>query len=72
MTGLAGLVIYQIVLLLKARRAAIFGAKLTTRMMMFFAVVAVLPGAFVYAISVQFLASSVESYFCLLYTSRCV
>ncbi len=62
-TGLAGLVIYQIVLLLKARRAAIFGAKLTTRMMMFFAVVAVLPGALVYAISVQFLASSVESYF---------
>ncbi len=62
-TGLAGLVIYQIVLLLKARRAAVFGAKLTTRMMMFFAVVAVLPGALVYAISVQFLASSVESYF---------
>ena len=61
--GLAILVIYQIVLLLRARRAAVFGAKLTTRMMMFFAVVAVLPGALVYAISVQFLASSIESYF---------
>jgi len=61
--GLAALVIYQIVLLLRARRAAVFGAKLTTRMMMFFAVVAVLPGVLVYAISVQFLASSVESYF---------
>lgn len=61
--GLAGLVIYQIVLLLRARRAAVFGAKLTTRMMMFFAVVAVLPGALVYGISVQFLASSIESYF---------
>jgi nitrogen fixation/metabolism regulation signal transduction histidine kinase len=61
--GLAALVIYQVVLLLRARRAAVFGAKLTTRMMMFFAVVAVLPGALVYGISVQFLASSIESYF---------
>jgi nitrogen fixation/metabolism regulation signal transduction histidine kinase len=61
--GLACLVIYQIVLLLRARRASVFGAKLTTRMMMFFAVVAVLPGALVYAISVQFLSSSIESYF---------
>ena len=61
--GLAALVIYQIVLLLRARRAHVFGAKLTTRMMMFFAVVAVLPGALVYGISVQFLASSIESYF---------
>ena len=55
--------IYQVVLLLRARRDAVFGAKLTTRMMMFFAVVAVLPGALVYGISVQFLASSIESYF---------
>ena len=61
--GLAVLVVYQIVLLLRARRAEIFGSKLTTRMMMFFAVVAVLPGALVYAISVQFLSSSIESYF---------
>lgn len=61
--GLAALVIYQVVLLLRARRDAVFGAKLTTRMMMFFAVVAVLPGALVYGISVQFLASSIESYF---------
>jgi hypothetical protein len=58
--GLAALVIYQVVLLLRARRDAVFGAKLTTRMMMFFAVVAVLPGALVYGISVQFLASSIE------------
>jgi len=61
--GLAALVIYQVMALLRARRDAVFGAKLTTRMMMFFAVVAVLPGALVYSISVQFLASSIESYF---------
>ena len=61
--GLAILVIYQIVLLLRARRAAVFGSKLTTRMMMFFAVTAVLPGALVYSLSVQFLSSSIESFF---------
>jgi nitrogen fixation/metabolism regulation signal transduction histidine kinase len=61
--GLAGFVVYQIALLLRARRAGVFGAKLTTRMMMFFAVVAVLPGAVVYAVSVQFLSSSIESFF---------
>ncbi len=61
--GLAGFVVYQISLLLRARRAAVFGAKLTTRMMMFFAVVAVLPGVVVYAVSVQFMSSSIESFF---------
>ena len=61
--GLAGFVVHQIVVLLRARKADVFGAKLTTRMMMFFAVVAVLPGAVVYAVSVQFLSSSIESFF---------
>ncbi|TAG48708.1 MAG: HAMP domain-containing protein [Betaproteobacteria bacterium] len=61
--GLAGFVVFQITLLLRARRSAVFGAKLTTRMMMFFAVVAVLPGVVVYAVSVQFLSSSIESFF---------
>ncbi len=61
--GLAGMVIYQVSVLLRARRANVFGAKLTTRMMMFFAVVAVLPGAVVYAVSVAFMASSIESFF---------
>jgi nitrogen fixation/metabolism regulation signal transduction histidine kinase len=61
--GLAGMVVYQVSVLLRARRANVFGAKLTTRMMMFFAVVAVLPGAVVYAVSVAFLSSSIESFF---------
>jgi nitrogen fixation/metabolism regulation signal transduction histidine kinase len=61
--GLAAFVAYQIGLLLRARKAGVFGAKLTTRMMMFFAVVAVLPGAVVYAVSVQFMSSSIESFF---------
>jgi nitrogen fixation/metabolism regulation signal transduction histidine kinase len=61
--GLAGFVVHQIVVLLRARKAEVFGAKLTTRMMMFFAVVAVLPGAVVYGVSVRFLSSSIESFF---------
>jgi nitrogen fixation/metabolism regulation signal transduction histidine kinase len=61
--GLAAMVIYQIAVLLRARRKNVFGAKITTRMMMFFAVVAVLPGAVVYAVSVAFMASSIESFF---------
>ncbi len=61
--GLAAMVIYQIAVLLRARRRNVFGAKITTRMMMFFAVVAVLPGAVVYAVSVAFLSSSIESFF---------
>jgi nitrogen fixation/metabolism regulation signal transduction histidine kinase len=61
--GLAVMVIYQVAVLLRARRNNVFGAKLTTRMMMFFAVVAVLPGAVVYAVSVAFLSSSIESFF---------
>lgn len=61
--GLAAMVIYQVAVLLRARRNNVFGAKLTTRMMMFFAVVAVLPGAVVYGVSVAFLSSSIESFF---------
>jgi nitrogen fixation/metabolism regulation signal transduction histidine kinase len=61
--GLAGFVVHQIVVLLRARKADVFGAKLTTRMMIFFAVVAVLPGVVVYAVSVRFLSSSIESFF---------
>ena len=60
---LAALVVYQGLLLWKARRARVFGSGLTMRMMGFFAVVAVLPGVLVYTISVQFLATSIESYF---------
>ncbi|MCS6996837.1 MAG: ATP-binding protein [Casimicrobiaceae bacterium] len=61
--ALAALVLYQLVLLLRARRARVFGAVLTARMMGFFVVVAALPGVLVYAISVRFLSSTIESYF---------
>jgi len=51
-------------LLLRRRlNARVFGSKLTLRLVLLFALVAVLPGALVYAVSVQFLSRSIESWF---------
>ncbi len=44
------------------RRGA-FGSRLAVRLVFMFALVAVLPGALVYAVSVQFLGRSIESWF---------
>jgi nitrogen fixation/metabolism regulation signal transduction histidine kinase len=60
---LAGLVIYQLVVLVRRYRARVFGARLTLRLLGRFAVLAVVPGLIVYAVSVQFLTRSIESWF---------
>jgi two-component system, NtrC family, nitrogen regulation sensor histidine kinase NtrY len=44
-------------------KAGIFGSRLAVRLVLLFALVAVLPGAVVYAVSVQFLGKSIESWF---------
>ena len=44
-------------------KAGLFGSKLTLRLVLLFSLVAVLPGALVYAVSVQFLNKSIESWF---------
>ncbi|CAG0975648.1 two-component system, NtrC family, nitrogen regulation sensor histidine kinase NtrY [Burkholderiales bacterium] len=41
----------------------VFGSRLAARLVLLFALVAVLPGALVYAVSVQFLGRSIESWF---------
>ena len=41
----------------------VFGSRLALRLVLLFALVAVLPGALVYAVSVQFLGRSIESWF---------
>ena len=61
--GLAGVVGYQLLALRRRLRARLFGSKLTLRLVLLFALVAVLPGALVYAVSVQFLSKSIESWF---------
>ena len=60
---LTALVVYQVVTLRRKLKAGVFGAKLTLRLVLLFALMAVLPGALIYGMSVQFLARSIESWF---------
>ena len=57
------LVGYQLLVLRRRLQAGLFGSKLTLRLVLLFALVAVLPGALVYGVSVQFLNKSIESWF---------
>ena len=59
----AALVIYQLVALARRYRARVFGTRLTWRLFLRFAALAVLPGLIVYAVSVQFITRSIESWF---------
>jgi len=61
--GLMVLVGYQLLALRRRLTAGLFGSKLTLRLVLLFSLVAVLPGALVYAVSVQFLNKSIESWF---------
>lgn len=44
-------------------KSGMFGSKLALRLMLIFSLMAILPGALVYAVSVQFLEKSIESWF---------
>ncbi|MBI1887677.1 MAG: HAMP domain-containing protein [Nitrosomonadales bacterium] len=57
------LVGYQLWRLRNKLKDKVFGARLTTRLVLFFTLIAVLPGLFVYVVSVQFLGKSIESWF---------
>jgi nitrogen fixation/metabolism regulation signal transduction histidine kinase len=60
---LAIVVIYQLMRLRRNLKLGIFGSRLALRLVIFFALVAVLPGALLYGVSVQFLGKSIESWF---------
>ena len=60
---LAALVVYQLALLGRRLRDKVFGSRLTLRFVLLFGLLAVLPGLLVYAVSVQFLERSIESWF---------
>ena len=60
---LAGLVAWQIHTLWRKYRQRIFGSRLTVRILLLLALMAVVPGALVYTVSVQFLSKSIESWF---------
>jgi nitrogen fixation/metabolism regulation signal transduction histidine kinase len=53
----------QLLQLWRSLKAGIFGSRLALRLVLLFSLVAVLPGALVYAVSVQFLGRSIESWF---------
>lgn len=61
--GLAVLIIYQAFILVRRIRAGVFGAKLTARLFLIIGLMALVPGMVVYGVSVQFLISSIESWF---------
>jgi nitrogen fixation/metabolism regulation signal transduction histidine kinase len=61
--SLMGLVGYQFWQLRQNIRAQVFGATLAFRLALFFTLIAILPGVLVYAVSVQFLSKSIESWF---------
>jgi nitrogen fixation/metabolism regulation signal transduction histidine kinase len=53
----------QVLQLWSKWKSGVFGSRLALRLVLLFALVAVLPGALVYAVSVQFLGRSIESWF---------
>ena len=62
-TLLALLLALQLVAMARRYRARVFGTRLTLRLLLRFAALAVLPGVVVYAVSVQFITRSIESWF---------
>jgi PAS domain S-box-containing protein len=60
---LALLASYQVWQLASKIRNRVFGARLTLRLALFFSLAAILPGLLVFAVSVQFLEKSIESWF---------
>jgi nitrogen fixation/metabolism regulation signal transduction histidine kinase len=61
--ALASLVGWQLRQLWREHRQQVFGSRLKLRLMLFFGLMAVVPGALIYGVSVQFLTKSIESWF---------
>ena len=57
------LIAYQLSRLYKQMRARVIGSRLTLRLLGAFALMAIMPGLLVYAVSVNFLTQSIESWF---------
>jgi len=61
--ALAALLGVQLAALLRRYRSGVFGSRLSLRFLVLFAMMALVPGALVYTVSVQFLTKSIESWF---------
>ena len=61
--ALLALVVWQVRLLWQEHRAKVFGSRLKLRLMAVFGMMAVLPGVLIYAVSVQFVTKSIDTWF---------
>ena len=61
--GMFGLVIVLAQRLWRRYKAGVFGTRMMLRLALFFTLVGVLPGVFVYVVSAQFLSKSIETWF---------
>ncbi|MDR2093659.1 MAG: HAMP domain-containing protein [Azoarcus sp.] len=61
--ALAATIVYQLIRLRREYRTSRFGSRLKLRLLMMFALMAILPGLAVYAVSLQFVVRSIESWF---------
>ncbi|MEO6073075.1 MAG: PAS domain-containing sensor histidine kinase, partial [Burkholderiales bacterium] len=61
--GLIVIIAYQFWLLQKKIKGHIFGSRLTQRLLLILALMALIPGILIYLLSVQFLSQSIESWF---------
>ena len=57
------LIAFQLSMLFKQMRARVIGSRLTLKLLGAFALMAIIPGLIVYAVSVNFLTQSIESWF---------
>ena len=57
------LIVWQVRVLWHEHRAKVFGSRLKLRLMLIFGMMAVLPGVLIYAVSVQFVTKSIETWF---------
>ncbi len=60
---LAGLVVRQLLMLRRRLKTGVFGARLTLRLVLLLSMMAVVPGVLLYGMSMQYLGSSIESWF---------
>ena len=61
--ALFALIVWQVRDLWREHRAQVFGSRLKLRLMLIFGLMAVLPGVLIYAVSVQFVTKSIETWF---------
>ena len=61
--SLLALIVWQVRVLWQEHRAKVFGSRLKLRLMLMFGLMAVLPGVLIYAVSVQFVTKSIETWF---------